>query len=84
MYRSGKKPSKLRIQKQSEEKIIIKNRRSLFKPKKENEAIKDRIIREIKILFEQQQEDYYKTIRIFGIIIISNSKVAVLEVKPYQ
>ena len=46
--------------------------------------MKDRIIREIKILFEQQQEDYYKTIRIFGIIIISNSKVAVLEVKPYQ
>ena len=37
---------------------------NLFKPKKENEAIKDRMIREIKILFEQQKEDYYKTIRV--------------------
>ena len=32
--------------------------------KKENEAIKDRIIRDIKNLFEQEKEDYYKQVRV--------------------
>ena len=31
---------------------------------KENEAIKDRITRDIRNLFEQQKEDYYKTVRV--------------------
>ena len=31
--------------------------------KKENKAIKDRIIRVIKNLFEQEKEDYYKAVR---------------------
>ena len=30
----------------------------------EREAIKDRIIRDIKTLFEQQEEDYYKSVRV--------------------
>ena len=63
MYGKGKKPNKLKIQKQSEEDSIIKNIRNLFKLKKENEAIKDRIIRGIKTLFEQE-DDYYKPIRV--------------------
>ena len=49
--------------KQSEGKII-KNIRNLFKPKKEIEAIKDRIIRDIKILFEQQEEYFQKSLRV--------------------
>ena len=55
---------KLKIQKQSEDSIsIIKIIRNLFKLKKENEAIKDRIIRDIKTLFKQE-EDYYKPVRV--------------------
>ena len=61
---SGQKPSKLRIQKQSEEENIIKNIRNTFKLKRENETIKDRIIRDIKIAFKQQEEDYYKPGRV--------------------
>lgn len=50
-YGSGKKPSKLRIQKQSEEENIIKNIKNLFQLKKENRTIKDRAIRDVKTLF---------------------------------
>ena len=39
-------------------KNIIKSIRNLLKLKKENEAIKDRIIRDIRTLFKQ--DDYYK------------------------
>ena len=46
VYGGTKKPSKFKIQKQSEENII-KSIRNLFKLKKDNEAIKDRIIRNI-------------------------------------
>ena len=61
MYGSGNRPSKSKIQKQSEDNII-KSIRNLFKLKRDNEAIKDRIIQDIKILFEQE-DDYYKPIR---------------------
>ena len=44
--------------KQSEENII-KSIKSLFKLKKEREGIKDRIIRDIRTLFKQE-DDYYK------------------------
>ena len=50
-----KKKRKLKLQKYSEDKII-KDKRSLFRLKKENAAIKDRIIRDIKILLDK--EDY--------------------------
>ena len=50
------------MKKQSEDKII-KNIRHPFKLKKENEPINGRIIREIKTLFEQE-EDYHKLTRI--------------------
>ena len=50
------------------------------KPKKK--AIKDRINRDIKILFEQE-EDYYKSVRV-GTTIKLNMKVMVIEIKPYQ
>ena len=60
-YGGGTKPRKLKIQKQSEDNIF-NNIRNLFRLKQENEAIKDRIIRDIKNLFEQE-EDYYKPAR---------------------
>ena len=63
MYGSGNKPSKLKIQEQSEDNII-KNLRNIFKLKKGNKSIKDRIIRYIKTIFKQQKEYYYKPVRI--------------------
>ena len=41
-----------------------KKTRNLFKLQKENEAIKDRTIRDIRTAFEQQEEDYYKLVRV--------------------
>ena len=62
MYGRGKKPSKPKAQNQSEENII-KSIKNLFKLKKENEAIKNRIIRDIRTLFEQEIY-YYIPIRV--------------------
>ena len=46
-------------------KKIIKNVRNLFELKKENEAIKYRIIGVIKSLFErEEEEDCYKPVRV--------------------
>ena len=49
--------------KQSEENII-KGITSLYKLKKENEEIKNRTIRDTRTLFEQEEKDYYKPIRV--------------------
>ena len=49
--------------KQSDENII-KSIRNLFKIEKENEEIKNRINRDIRRLFEQQEKDYYKPIKV--------------------
>ena len=54
MYGGGKKQS---------EKNVIESIKNLFKLKKENEAIKDRIIRDIRSLFKQE-DDYYKPLRV--------------------
>ena len=59
VYGGRKKPSKLKVQKHSENKII-KNIKNLSKLQKENKVVEGRIIRDIKTLFEQQEEDYYK------------------------
>ena len=56
IYSGGKKRSKLK-KKQSLDNII-KNIRNLFKIKRENKAANERIIRDIKTFFEQQEEDY--------------------------
>ena len=50
VYGGGKKQS---------EKNIIKSIKNLFKLEKENESIKDSIIRDNRTLFEQQEEKYY-------------------------
>ena len=57
-----KKLSKPKIQKESQDKI--KNIRNLFKLEKEIKAIKDRIISNNKYLFEHQEEDYCKLVRV--------------------
>ena len=63
VYGSRKKPSKLKVHKHSESKII-KNIKNLSKLQKENKVVKGRIIRDIKTLFEQQEEDYYKLVKV--------------------
>ena len=40
-----------------------KDMRNIFSLKKENEAIKDRIIKYIRILSKHEEVDYYKTVR---------------------
>ena len=62
MYGRGKKPIKPKTQNQSE-KNIIKSIKNLFKLKKENEAIKNTIIRNFRTLFEQENY-YYIPIRV--------------------
>ena len=52
MYERGKELSKSKTKKQSEEK------------KKEKKGIKDRITRDIRTLFEQENDDYYKLKRV--------------------
>ena len=40
----------------------IKDKRNLFRQEKENKAIKDKILRNIKNLFEHEEENYYKPV----------------------
>ena len=42
----------------------IKCIRNLLRLEKENKAIKDRIMRDIKNLFEHEEEDYYKPVKV--------------------
>ena len=42
----------------------MKSIRNLFRLKKENETIKDRIVRDIRKLSEEEKEDYYKPVRV--------------------
>ena len=50
--------------KRQPEENIIKSIRNLLQLKKENEAIKDRIIRDIRALFEREEKNYYKPMRV--------------------
>ena len=43
---------------------MIKDIKKNFKLKIENEAIKDRIIRDIKNPFQHEEEDYYNPVRV--------------------
>ena len=46
------------------EDIITKDRRNLFKRKEKENGIKDKIIEDIRILFELDEESYYEPVRI--------------------
>ena len=58
----------------------IEGVRDLFTLKKENKAIKGRKIKDIRILFEHE-EDYYKPVRVYNFwkTIILNITVKVIE-----
>ena len=68
-----------------EEEKIIRDIRNLLRLKKETKAIKDRIHKDIKNLFEHEEEgkNCYKLVRVsnFGVTIILNTKVTVIETK---
>ena len=59
----------------------LKIQKNIFKLTKENEANKNRIIKDIRNLFEHEEEGYYKPV---AVIIILNMKVMVREIKQYQ
>ena len=61
LYGRGKKPSK---QKTKSKENIIKSIRNLFRLKKENEVIKGSTIRDVRTLSEQQEDNYYKPIKV--------------------
>ena len=42
----------------------IKDIGNLFRLEKENKGIKDRILRDVKYLFEHEEENYYKAVRV--------------------
>ena len=66
-------------------KNIIKYARNLFELKKENGTIKNRIIRDIRTIFKQE-DDYCKPITTgnFWITVISIQKVVVIETTSCQ
>ena len=53
MYGRRKKPNKVKVQKQPKEDNIIKTARNLFKLNNENQAIKSRLIRDIRNVFRK-------------------------------
>ena len=58
-------PTTNEIERNIAENNIIKDKRNLFILKKEKDSgIKDKIIREIRILFESDEEDYHEPVRI--------------------
>ena len=66
----------------------MKGIRNLFRQEKEAKAIKDRILRDIKNLFEngKEEENYYRPVRVsdFWNKIVFNTKVTVIKIKQYQ
>ena len=65
--------------------ITIKGIRNFFRLEKEIKVMKYRIIRDIKNLFQHEEEDYYKLVKvvIFGVKVMLNMKVKAIE-KHYQ
>ena len=59
---SEQKPAKTVYGNKQSEENIVKSIRNLFKLKKEKEEIKERIIRDIRKIFYQEEKDYYKPI----------------------
>ena len=66
MYGRRKKLSKPKAQNQSEENKVssIRNPFILKKGKKQKQIIEDRIIKDIRTLFEEAEEGYYKPKRV--------------------
>ena len=58
----------------------------IFRLEKETKVTKYRILRDIKNLFEHEEEDYYKpvTVTIFGVTIVLNTKITLIQIKTYH
>ena len=72
-------------EKKQSEKNITKSIRNVFKLKQENEAIKDTLVRAIRMFLNKKmiitnQQEYV----IFGTRIISNMKVVVILIETYR
>ena len=62
----------------------IKDIRNFFRQEKENEAIKYRILKDLKNLSEHEDEEvgnYYKPVRV---TVVLKRKVTVIKIKHYQ
>ena len=55
-------------------KTQLKLQEIFFRLKKKNEAIKDKIIRDIRDLFEKEKECYYKPVRVSDLLSINYIK----------
>ena len=65
----------------------MKDIRNLFRLRKESKLIKDRNLIDIRTIFEhKEEENYYNPVRVcsFGVRIMLNMKVKVIEIKHYQ
>ena len=67
----------------------IKDIRNIFRREKETTGIKDRILRDIKSLFEHEEKNYYKPVRVSNfrvtrVTIVLIMKVTVIKIKHYQ
>ena len=63
----------------------VKERNQRKKKQIYNRLINDRIIRDIRTFFKQEEKDYYKTKSVIsGIIIIFNVKVMVIKIETFQ
>lgn len=60
----------------------IKHIRILFRLKKENNAIKDNMIRDIRTLFASTEEEYYNII--LFVTLILNIKITMIKIKRYH
>ena len=67
VYEGGKKQSKLKIQNQFED-DVIKNIRNQFELKKESKTKKDRTINDIETLFQQQDKNYLKPVKVGNLL----------------
>ena len=65
---------------------MLRNIRNNSRLEKENKAIKGIILRDMRNIFENEEENYYKLVRVsfLGLIFILNTKVTVIEIKHYQ
>ena len=68
-----------------EEENIIKDIRNLFRLKRETKGIRVRLLRDIKNLFEHEEKNYYKPVRVSN--FRSNNYIeykTVIKIKHYQ
>ena len=65
---------------------MIQSKTKFFKLRKENKAIKDKIISDMRNLFKLENENYYKIVTVDNMLVTikQNMKAIVIEIKIYQ